>query len=106
MICHVPERLSISAVAFLPASPGEIADGFLGWVTCLVKNSLRLAPMRVRLLRDGTIRIKVRQGGIDLYAGSVSLADASRQEIHALIEASPAFQAGLAAIWIERGCDA
>jgi len=103
VICHVPDPLSISDVVFIPASPLEIAEGFLGWVTCLVDDALRLAPMRVRLLHDGSIRIKVRRGGIDLYAGSVSLSDATRQEVHELIEAAPEFQAGLAAIGMETG---
>lgn len=99
MICMVPEPLSISAVTFIPATPPEIADGLLGWVTCLVDDAVRLSPMRVRLLHDGAIRIKVRRGGIDLYgAGTESFDDVTRQEVHDLIEASPEFQAGLAAI--------
>lgn len=102
MICHVPEPLSISDVAFIPSSPPEVSGGFLGWVTCIVHDTLRLSPMRVRLLHDRTLRIKVRQGGIDLVAGSVMLDDDERQEIRDLIEAAPAFQAGLAAIGIEQ----
>ena len=101
MICHVPDPLSVSDVVFIPASPPEIADGFLGWVTCLVHETLRLAPMRVRFLHDWTIRIKVGHGGIDLHAGSVTLDEEQRQEIHDLIEVAPMFQAGLAGIGIE-----
>jgi hypothetical protein len=103
VICHVPEPLSISDVVFVPASPGEIADGFLGWVTCLIDDTLRLAPMRVRVLHDGIMWIKVRRGGMDLYAGSTCIDDEQREEIHGLILAAPAFQAGLAAIGFGTG---
>lgn len=103
MICHVPDPPSISDVAFIPASPPEIADGFLGWVTCIVDGTLRLAPMRVRLLHCGALRIKVPRGGIDLHAGSMSIDDEERLDVHDLIEAAPEFRAGLEAIGIVRG---
>ncbi len=104
MICHIHQPRSIGDVTFIPATTTEIADGFLGWVTCLVDGAVRLSPMRVRVLRDGSIQIKVRRGGTDLYGAEAESFDGyARLEIHELIEASPEFRDGLAAIGFSTG---
>lgn len=89
----------ISCVEFDPASPEEIEEGLLGYVSCDVRGTVMLRPMRVRLLHDGTIRIKVRRGGLDVEQGrAVSIDEDTRWRIYELILDDPQFRAGMAAI--------
>lgn len=89
----------ITCVEFDPASPEEIAEGLLGHVTCDVRGTVMLRPMRVRLLHDGTIRIKVRRGGLALEQGrAVSIDEETRRRVYELILDDPEFRAGMAAI--------
>lgn len=98
MICLARPRLWICCVRFDPASREEIASGLLGQVSCHVCGALRLRPMRVRLLHDGRLKIKIRRGGIDRDRGAVSIGDETRWRIYKLILEDPAFRAGVEAI--------
>jgi len=103
MICLARPPVWICCVEFVPASSAEFAGGFLGHVSCHVRGTLRLRPMRVRLLSNGCLKIKVRRGGVDQIVGVVSIDDETRWRVYELILADPAFRAGMAAIGMRPG---
>lgn len=49
----MPDRPRVSRVRFTPAPDSAVVTGLIGWVSCVIDDSIRLDGLRVRRTREG-----------------------------------------------------